>query len=355
VPARLLSLDVFRGLTIAAMVMVNNQTGAGAYTQLRHASWHGWTFTDLVFPFFLWIVGVAMTLSTAKRIELGATKRELIVHALQRFALIFAVGLFLNAFPHFDLASLRILGVLQRIAICYLIGFLIYLFTGVRGRVMATLGFLAVYTIVMHSGGYERATNFSNWLDGVILGAHNYGPSGTWDPEGIFSTLPAVATCLMGILTGDLLRASLSMAEKTAWMFFSGNVLFLLGTILNPLQPINKPIWTGSYALLTAGLALMVFGACYWLVDVHNRRGAWTRPLIIFGMNAMAVYVFHGLLARLLGMWRIGDVSARRIHSDFFAGLTDPANASLLYSLCHVLASFLFAWFLFRRKWFLKF
>lgn len=340
---------------MASMVMVNNQT-AGSYDQLRHSSWHGWTFTDMVFPFFLWIVGVAMTLSTARRLERGEKKPDLIRHAFIRFALIFAVGLFMNGFPNFDLGTYRILGVLQRIAICYLIATLIYLYTDVRGRVIAAVGCIAIYTALMHPGGYGQGTNLSNWIDGVVLGPHNYANSKTWDPEGFLSTLPSISTCLLGVLTGDLLRASMSMAEKAAWMLFSGNVLFFAAQIFNVFQPINKPIWTGSYAVLMAGLALMVFGSCYWLIDVRGHRNGWTRPFIIFGMNAMAVYVFHELVSILFSSWHVSaDVTARKALIAFFAGMADQAGAVLLYSLVHVATSFVFAYALYRRQWFLRF
>ncbi len=341
--ARLTSLDVFRGLTIASMVMVNNQT-RGAYPELQHASWHGWTFTDMVFPFFLWIVGVAMTLSTARRMDRGESRSGLLMHTLRRAAIIFAIGLFMNGFPSYDLSTLRIPGVLQRIAVCYLIAGVIFLYSSTRGRVLWTVALLAGYWLMMAPGGYEKGTNFGDRVDQMFLLGHMYTP--TRDPEGLVSTLPAIATCLFGILTGDFLRTSLGAAEKAAWMFLSGNVLIFLGKAFDYFQPINKNLWTVTYTVLMAGLALVVFASCYWLVDAKGIKRYWTQPFAIFGMNAIAVYVFHGFLGR----------AARKIVP---AGSLDPLfstqNAALVYSLAHVGICFGFAYLLYRKRWLLKF
>ncbi len=351
--ARLASLDLFRGFTIASMVMVNLQTGPAPYAPLRHADWHGWTFTDLVFPFFLWIAGVATTLSVARRVERGENRRQLILHALRRAALIFLTGLALNATSNPDLATLRIPGVLQRIAVCYLIGTVIFLHSGTRGRVVWLLGLFAAYTAMMHGGGYEKGVNFAAHVDEMFLSGHMWSYSKTWDPEGIVSTLPSIGTFLFGILTGQFLRTDRGVVEKTAWMLFGGNVLLFAGIVLDPLQPINKSLWTVPYTLLTAGLALMVFGSCYWLVDAMGWRGAWMKPLTIFGMNALAVYVFHALMSRLASLG--GAASVRAALYGTFEPALGAANASLLYSLMHIGASFVFAWVLWRRGWFLKF
>jgi len=353
IPQRLVSLDLFRGLTIASMVMVNNQVGSGAYEQLRHRDWHGCTFTDLVFPFFLWIVGVAITLSTARRVNRGEGRGDLLRHALRRAALLFGVGLLLNGFPSYNLATIRIPGVLQRIAVCYLLATLIYLYSTVRVRVVCTLLLLGLYTVLMNPLGYEIDTNLSDTIDRSILSGHLYRP--TRDPEGSVSTITALATCLLGVLAGDFLRGGWSGATTAAWLVRGGVILALAGRIFGYFQPINKPIWTASYVLWTGGLAMIVFGVCYFLADVKGWRGWWTRPWVIFGMNAMAVYVFHGMLARLFGLVRIGDASLRKTVSDALIASFGAADGSLLYSLIHVAAAFVFAWLLYRRKWFLKF
>lgn len=347
-PQRLASLDIFRGLTMASMVMVNNQS-RGGYYQLRHAAWHGWTFTDLVFPFFIWIVGVAMTLSTARRVERGENKTQLLIHTIKRAAIIFVIGLFLNGFPNYNLTTLRIPGVLQRIAICYLIAGIIFLYSGFRGRILWLVGCSALYWVLMAPGGYDLHTNFAAQVDAMFLSGHMYSATKTWDPEGLISTLPAISTCLFGILTGMLLRTALPLAEKTTWMFLGGNALVWLAVILDNVQPINKPIWTVPYALLTAGLANIVFSAIYWFTDGRQHRAWYTQFFTIFGMNAIAVYVFHGLLGRLLGP------SLRPAAYSLLESAAGTANTSLIYSLIHVSICFLFAYTLYRRGWFLKF
>ena len=344
---RLLSLDVFRGLTMASMVMVNNQR-EGSYAPLRHAAWDGITFTDMVFPFFLWIVGVSMTFSIARRIEQGANRAELLKHAAKRAAIIYAIGLFMNAFPHFDLATWRIPGVLPRIAICYFAATVIYLYTDLRGRILWTAGLLLAYFLLMHPGGYMIDSNLSDRLDRLLMSGHLYRP--TRDPEGTVSTLTSIATCMFGILAGHVLRARLTTLARLMWLVGGGALLILLGLAMDPFQPINKNLWTDSYTLLAAGWASLVFGITYWLCDVQKLAGRWSKPFVILGTNAIAVYVFHGLLEDLAAMTGI-----RTSLFDAFARYLATPDAALGYSLVHVAASLLFAWFLYSRRWFLKF
>jgi predicted acyltransferase len=357
--ARLLSLDVFRGATIAAMILVNNPGPSGAtYPQLQHAVWHGWTFTDTIFPFFLWIVGVAMTLSFAKRVERGDDRGRLLLHSARRAGLIFLTGLFLNGFPYFDLATIRIPGVLQRIAVCYLIAAAIYLYTGLRGQivwiaVVCTAYWLAMTLIPVPGYGpgvLEPVGNFSGWVDSQLLAGHLWRSTKVWDPEGTVSTLPAIATALLGVLTGTLLRSRLAPAEKTSWMLVWGNASLFAGVAMSAFMPVNKSIWTVPFVFLMAGLALIVFAICYWTIDVHGWSG-WTRPFTIFGMNAIAVYVFAGLLARVLGLagWR------KPIFLAVFAPIASPRNASLLFAISFDLVCFGLAWVMYKRKWFLRF
>ncbi|MEN6535151.1 MAG: heparan-alpha-glucosaminide N-acetyltransferase domain-containing protein [Bryobacteraceae bacterium] len=354
---RLVSLDVFRGLTMASMILVNNPGAMpeGYYAQLRHAKWHGWTFTDIIFPSFLWIVGVAMTFSFAKRVERGENRVHLLLHALRRAAIIFGLGLFLNGFPYFPLATIRIPGVLQRIAICYLIAALIVLYTGLRGRVIALFGVFITYTLLMQPGGFELPVNFAQRVDWAVLNGHMWGAAKFWDPEGIVSTLPAIGTTLFGILVGMLLRSAVSAAEKTAWMFFSGNCLIFLGLVCSVWQPINKSLWTVSYAILMAGISLVVFACCYWLVDVRGWK-RWSKPFVVYGMNAIAIYVFSGVLARCMGIKLFGDVSTKQIvYNNFFLAIASPVNAALLYALANVAVMYVIAWVMYRRGWFVKF
>jgi predicted acyltransferase len=359
---RLVSLDVFRGATIAAMILVNNPGNWGAiYPPLRHAEWNGWTFTDLVFPFFLWIVGVAATLSFAKRAEHGDSRRRLLLHTLRRAAIIFALGLILNGFPSLSLATWRIPGVLQRIAVCYLIAGTIYLFTTWRGQAIWTLGLLAAYWMLMTlvpvpggGGGFDKGANLARYVDGLVLGNHMWAQTRTWDPEGLLSTLPAIATTLFGLLTGRLLRSALTAAEKTVWLFFGGNVLVFTGLVMNVWMPINKNLWTSSFAVFMAGMASIVFACCYWLIDVKGYRG-WARPFAIYGMNAIALYVLSGALEILPDTVQVGRVSLHQyLFRNLFASWASPVNASLLWAVCCVLGIYAVAYGMYRRRWFIR-
>jgi predicted acyltransferase len=353
--ARLQSLDVFRGGTIAAMIMVNNNGSAAAYHQLKHAAWHGWTFTDLVFPFFLWIVGASITFSFARRVECGHERGTLLMHIARRSALIFLIGLFLNGFPYFNLSTIRIPGVLQRIAICYLIAATIFLFTKTRGRILWTAGLLASYWMLMMTGGdLTVENNFARYVDGLFLSGHMYSQTRTWDPEGIVSTLPAIANTLFGIFCGEILRLKLTAEQKTAWLFLTGNCLLLGGLLLSTWMPINKMIWTTSYAVFTSGLAFVVFAGTYWLVDVQ-RWNRFARPFAIYGMNALAVYVLSGLFARILGLIRVGDQSLRTfIWRNVFEPVAPAPEASLLFSLAHSLLFLGVAYWFYRRNWIIR-
>ncbi len=352
---RLLSLDVFRGLTIAGMMIVNNLGGSENYPQLHHASWHGWTYTDTIFPSFLWIVGVAITLSTAKRLEAGADKNKLILHALRRAAIIFGIGLFLNGFPTFPFETWRIPGVLQRIAVCYLVATVLFVFTTIRGQIIWTAGCLAAYWILM-GADYERDTNFARGIDAIVFGNHNYRYTKTWDPEGLISTLPAISTALFGVLTGQILRRSHNHGERAARIFLSGNGLILAGMLLSAWQPINKQLWTCSFSVFMAGISAVLFASCYWICDAKEIKRPF-RFFEIYGMNAIAAYIFAGLLARVLGSIKPdGATSLRKmIYDSVFAPLASPVNASLLYAVTFDLLIFALVWYMYRRRWFLKF
>jgi predicted acyltransferase len=367
---RLVSLDAFRGATIGGMILVNNPGTWGAiYPQLEHAEWNGWTFTDWIFPFFLWIVGVAMTMSFANRQERGDTKSQLLVQVVKRSLIIFGLGLFIAGFPLFNFSSIRIPGVLQRIAVCYLIASLIILYTkNIRTQVYWLAGFLISYWLMMKlipvpgigAGVLEKGRNFAAYIDSLVLSGHMWSQTKTWDPEGIISTLPAVATTLFGVLTGHYLRSHRSKEEKTAWMFVAGNILLLLGATLDMWLPINKSLWTTSYSIFMAGWALVCFAMFYWIIDVkgHNR---WAKPFIIFGMNAITVYALSELIGRLYGSvitlrQRDGTETSLQgyIFQTFFVPLASPINASLIYAIFFLFFLFLIAWIMWKRKWFVK-
>jgi predicted acyltransferase len=361
---RLESLDVFRGVTIASMMLVNNPGSSTVYPQLDHAEWNGWTFTDTVFPFFLWIIGVAMTLSFAKRRERGEDRRRLLLHTLRRAAILYAIGLFLAGFPYFHLDRIRLVGVLPRIAICYFVAAVIFLYTRVRGQVFATAFLLIAYWMLMTlvpvpglgPGHLEKGQNFSAYIDSLVLSGHMWSHTKTWDPEGTVSTLPAIASALFGILTGHLVRMRRDISERACWIFCTGAALMIAGLMMSSWLPINKSIWTSSYSVFMAGLASIEFGVFFWLLDGKGWKGWWSRPFAIYGMNAITMFIAAGIVGRLLGLIKIGDAPLQQvIFRSAFAPLASPINASLLYAIANVVFFYLIAWFMYKRGWFLKF
>jgi len=353
---RLHSLDAFRGATIALMVIVNT-AGDQSYAPLKHAEWHGWTITDVVFPSFLWIVGVALTLSLGKRVAEGVPRGRLFAQVLRRALILYCIGLFLYGFPHFDLSTLRLLGVLQRIAICYAAAAAIYLTTSLRGQIAWIVALLVSYWALMAlvpvpgygAGNLDVERNLAHYVDRMVLGAHNYAHTKTWDPEGVVSTLPAIATALLGVMAGRLLRARRDMAERTVWLLLAGNALIAAGLICDPWLPINKKLWTSSFALFMAGLDFVVFAGFLWFVD-HLRYRRWARPLEILGMNAIAIYIASEMVLEIFSMlgWR------EPIYRSVFVPLGSPENASLAFAVTYTLVMFAIAWAMYRRKWFLK-
>jgi len=368
--SRLMSLDLFRGATIAGMILVNNAgDDPNSYWPLKHAQWNGWTPTDLVFPFFLFIVGVAMAFSFSSRLKRGETRQKLLVHVLWRGLALFVLGMFLNGFPNqYHLASWRVYGVLQRIAICYVISAILALWANWRVWILTVAGCLVGYWILMRFvpvPGFGVPThdiplldpdrNLAAWLDRQLLAGHLY--EGTRDPEGVLSTIPAVATSLLGLLTGQWLRSARSAKNKALGMALFGLLGVAAGEILNLGFPINKKLWTSSYVIFTAGLALLCLALCYWIVDAKQRRGPWTKPLLVFGMNAIAAYVFSELISHLLDNVRTraaGMSWQESIYGHVFAPLASPASASLLYALAYVLMCWVALWVLHRKGIFLK-
>jgi predicted acyltransferase len=374
---RLLSLDAFRGATIAGMILVNNPgSWSDIYPQLRHAAWHGWTFTDFIFPFFLWIVGVAMTLSFARRVQEGANKPQLLLHVFRRALIIFGLGLFLNGFPfglvsthQFSWDAIRIPGVLQRIAVCYLIASVIFMYTDWKGQVYWILGLLVSYWLMIKlipvpgygAGVVEMEGNLCWYIDSHLLAGHTWrgAPVPGFDPEGILSTIPAIGTTLMGVLTGHWLRSDRSREEKIIWMFVGGNFLLLLGAILDMWLPINKGLWTSSYVIFMAGWANICLAMFYWLVDVKGYK-KWATPFVIYGMNAITVFVLSGVVARTMALIRwTGEDGTKwdvksAIYQKVFVPIASPVNASLLWAIAFISVMFLVVWFMWKKKWFLK-
>ncbi len=344
-PPRLVSLDVFRGLTIAGMIVVNNPgSWSAVYPPLKHAEWNGWTPTDLVFPFFLLIVGVAIPFSFGRRSDSGTGRFGLVLRIIRRSLVIFGLGLLLAGFPAYDLAKIRIPGVLQRIAVCYLVASMIELVAGVRTKVGIIVVLLVGYWLAMayapypghEVGDLSRPGNLAAFVDRAVLPGHLY--KAEYDPEGLLSTIPAVATTLIGVLAGHWLRSGRSAFEKDAGLFVAGWFGVVLGLTWNGFFPINKALWTSSFVLLTAGLGLQTLAVCYWLIDIHGIR-AWSRPFAILGRNAITAYVLSGLVARLLGMVSWQGASGDRVtpkgwfvQSLAAMGLA-PVNASLAFAI----------------------
>jgi predicted acyltransferase len=354
-PERLLSLDLFRGVTIASMILVNDAgDGSSAYWPLRHAAWNGWTPTDLIFPFFLFIVGVAMAFSFRSRLDRGESRARLLQHILWRGLVLFALGMFLNGFPnHYQLDSWRVYGVLQRIAICYVIVAALELWTGWRAQIAVAIACLAGYWILMRYvpvPGFGVPThdiplldadrNLVAWLDRKLLMGHLY--EGTRDPEGVLSNIPAVATCLLGLLTGKWLRTAHSPRIKTVAMILAGVLAVAIGRTLHLWFPINKKLWTSSFVIFTAGLSLVFLALFYWVADAKRHRGLWARPILVFGTNAIAAYFLSEALSATLSSVNLqlrsgGVISLQEyIYARLFAPFASPPNASLLYALAYV-------------------
>ncbi len=366
---RMVSLDVFRGITIAAMLLVNNPgSWRHVYWPLEHAEWNGWTPTDLVFPFFLFIVGVATTFSLAHWQERGATRLLLARKVVTRAAIIFALGLLLQGFPHYDLAHIRIFGVLQRIGLSYLLAAAIVLTTGVRGQAMALLGLLlgywSVMTLVPVPGvGHallEPDKNLSNWLDLHVIGVnHVWQETKTWDPEGLLSTTGAIATVLCGVLAGRWIRSARPPAGKTAGLLLAGGAAVILGLIWGHAFPINKSVWTSSYVVFSGGIPCLGLSSISWLVDIQAwRRG--TGPFLVFGTNSIAAFWLSSFFAIILDWVLVAgpvgepQVAKAYLYETFYASWLAPADASLAYAISYVvlwlgLLSVLYRWRVFIR------
>ncbi|HKO44767.1 MAG TPA: DUF5009 domain-containing protein [Pyrinomonadaceae bacterium] len=365
---RLISLDVFRGITIAGMVLVNNPgSWSTIYWPLAHAEWHGWTPTDLVFPFFLFIVGVAIPIALGKRVDTGGSKRDLYWKIVRRTLIIFALGIFLAGFPYFPLSTIRIPGVLQRIAVCYLFASIIFLNTKVRTQIIITVGLSILYWALMTkvpapgfgAGDLSKEGSLASYIDRTIFGPHIWRQGKVYDPEGLLSTIPAIATTLMGVITGQWLRTEKSAYEKVAGMFAAGVGCMVIGWMWNAWFPINKSLWTSSYVFFTGGLALLVLALCYWIIDIRKHT-AWTKPFVVFGVNALVLFVASGVMARLLGLIKVSASDGSQIslqswiYRNVFLSWLPPYRASLAYAIAFILVWLGLMWILYRRRIFIK-
>jgi len=368
--SRIVSLDVFRGLTIAGMILVNNAGNWDyVYPALSHAEWHGVTPTDLIFPFFLFIMGAAIPFAFSKRMSTGVPKGPLIRKIISRTIILILLGLVINSFPIYNwnfLSTLRIPGILQRIAVVYFCISLLYLFTGVRTQTIIAFLILFLYwgimTIIPVPGvgyaNFEPATNLSAWIDRLVFSDHVWEYTKYWDPEGLLSTLPAIASGLFGMLTGRWLRTDNSQVNKTVNMFVFGCFAILISMFWDMVFPFNKNLWTSSYVLYTTGMALLFFASCYWLADVKGSRW-WTKPFIVFGSNAITVFFLSEIMAGVFYMIYVplngASVELKEyIYQGLFNSWLRPIDASLAYSVSYVLFWLGIMWVLYSRRIFIK-
>ncbi|HZY61128.1 MAG TPA: heparan-alpha-glucosaminide N-acetyltransferase domain-containing protein [Edaphobacter sp.] len=371
-PKRLLSIDLLRGLTIGFMIMVNNNGSSAAYRQLEHSAWNGFTFTDLVFPTFLFLVGVSIVFSTASRLARGDSKRSLFLHTVRRTIILYLLGLLVNSFPHFNPHTLRFYGVLPRIAICYFIAASLYLLSPKwRSKAILAAALLVGYWAIMRFipvPGFgvpgrdipllDPDKNLAALIDRHIFSAsHLY--ERTRDPEGLLSTLPAIGTALIGVLTGIWLRSSRTIGQKARGLAIAGASSVLLGSLWNLSFPINKKLWTSSFVLFTAGLGLLLLALSVWIFDSsdkENKNSRWFTPLHVFGTNAISAYVFAELLGSALANIHVhtGVNLHRWLFQLIHSGVPDAAFASLLYSLGFAAVCWIPMYWLYRKHIFIK-
>ena len=395
---RLVSLDVFRGLTIAGMLLVNDPGSWGAiYPPLEHAEWHGWTPTDLIFPFFVFIVGITTHLSMQSRRARGATESEISRSIIRRGAIIFLLGFLMAGFPYFTWTAIpgnpdpsildrvvdrllhwRIMGVLGRIGVVYIVAALIAQRTTMRQQVITIICLLYGYWFVMTAlpvpdsgilGQLAIArpeTTMAAYFDRLLLdwsrfglGNHNWASSSTWDPEGILSTIPAIGTAMLGILAGRWIGEKRSLEERLLGLFAVGALGMMVGLMWNWSFPINKSIWTSSYVLFTAGMACVSLATIMWLVDMKRFDG-WTRPFVIYGMNPILAFVGSGVMARIIYSLIKVNYQGKSvplqsaIYQAGFASCLEPKNASLAFALSYVLFWYVVVYVLYRKQIFLK-
>ncbi len=372
--ARLMCLDVYRGLMVAGMILVDNPgSDEHAYWPIVHTKWNGWTPADFIFPSFLFLVGISMVYSFTARLERGQTKRQIFAHAIKRSLILIAIGLLVNASPiiGIDWHSYRFEGVTQRIGLCYFFAAILELWTGRRGQLIALAACLVGYWALLRFSPVpgagvpgrdipfmDQVQNLPAWLDRKLFMGHLY--DGNRDPEGVLHTIPAIGTTLIGVLTGHWLKK-----QKDGRRLLSGMVLFgilgvISGVIWNRYFPINKNLWTSSFVLFSAGLALLFLSFLYWMLEVKRWRGIWTMPILVFGMNAIAGFVADSFIyGPGYTFTTKGPNGATMNWHEAAQGWLETArlgaaNASLVYSLGAVVICWTLLWFLWRKKIFLK-
>lgn len=378
---RLLALDVFRGLTIAAMVLVNNPgSWSYVYSPMLHAQWHGWTVTDLIFPFFVFIIGVSIHIVTSRLSQQPQQRWQFIKQAGVRSLKLFGLGLFLALFYYNvqdanyswwqqQVESIRVMGVLQRLGLVFFITVLIVLFFANRGRWIwmggILLGYWAMLMLVPYGDNFEFqgeltfGNNLVAWVDHSVFAAKNLYYSQAipfaFDPEGLLSTIPAVAGCLAGVFCGQLLTdKQQTLLKKCQTMFVVGLVLLLTGELWGLLFPINKALWTSSYVLMSTGWALVVLASLVWLLDI-KKWSSWSAPFVVFGTNAILFYMLTAVIARILLMIPVGDFNLHHwLYNDVFQPLFGNYNGSLMFAISFMCISYLMMYWFYKRNIFWK-
>jgi predicted acyltransferase len=368
---RLQSLDVLRGLTVAVMIMVNTSGDAAhTYPLLAHSRWNGCTLADVVFPCFLFMVGISCVFSISGRLKQGSTKAAIVRKAAQRTVIIFLLGLAVNSFPFFLLPTLRIFGVLQRIALCYFAVTLLTLFGRTRTLVALFFSILVGYWILLRwapvpglgTPGSEIPfldphANLAAWLDRHLLSANHLYHRGFYDPEGLLSTIPSVASSVLGALAGIWVRTVKPINTRARGLAVAGLICLLTGLIWSHWFPLNKRLWTSSFVLWTGGISLLVLWLLFWLIDQRQAAPRWaTYPAVVFGTNALTAYIFSEFLATLIGIIHLpSGISLHRwLYQPLAIAIPNPSLAALAYAVLFVGVCFLPAVLLYRKRIFIK-
>ncbi len=378
---RLLALDVFRGITITGMILVNNPgSWSHIYAPFRHAKWHGWTPTDLIFPFFIFIVGIAICLSMGKHVASDKPNGKIINNSALRMLKLLLLGWFLALFfyqfgnIHFNwiedrLFEIRYLGVLQRIGIVYFCSVLIFLYSSPKTITLWAIMLMLIYYALMqfmsygdgagnsYQGLWLEGNNFSAWLDHNLLGtSHVYSQTSPFvsDPEGLLSTLPAISSCLSGILVGNYLQQSKKQSRpllsQVKLLLIVGILAVIFGQALSLWLPINKSLWTPSYVFLSSGLACLVLAVCIYFIDIKHYR-SWSAPFVVFGANAIAFYMFAGITARLLIMIPVADSTLQTwLYNYIYAPVFGQLNGSLAFAFSFLLISYIVMHWMYRKS-----
>jgi len=367
--SRLDSLDALRGFTIAAMLIVNSSGSEDyVYAPLKHAEWNGCTFTDLVFPFFLFIVGVTVSLAYSKYIESYTPRKDVYKKIIFRAIKIYALGLLLwlyaisiGLFGHFGWDWIRWTGVLHRISVVFLVCAFLYLNTNWKKQAWTGITLLLAYWILMAYipvpgiGKPDLSSPMKNWahyLDGILLPGYMWQK--TWDPEGILSTLPAIATGISGMLVGKIILSISDQYKKLVWLFFAGFCAYSIGELWNQFFPINKNLWTSSYVMYTSGLATMALATCILLIDILGYK-RWTKLGRVFGANAITAYVISLVLGGLFFSIKIGGHPINSLFMDGFVSIgLAPKFVSFLYRIFYMLICYIPVWILYKKKIYIK-